>query len=364
MIWNSALLGTAVASIDSHGSATPGGPHRPHNKLTNPTSLPSTTLLLPYNELMRQFETMSTTQVDAHSSAGSLSPFPVELLTAIFCHLPSSSDVLSLASTCHHLQTIWQHNVVTIYPHTIKPTITCSHHARHLLFAQGGPTPESEITSAKDIIRMLRTQHAIDKAILGFEREIVRHVKTRGYRAEDYYGPDGVNGHPPHLTRTERLRFIRSYYTLWELLSIDDPIQRQSKLQTMSLKQLLYLCEISWLPDGLGPGEGVASTPEDLDSAPGSNSMIDQRQRIEEREKLSAMILASTKQMYQRIHGCEMELIWVIAMDEGFGDFLVMWDHWRSSLQEVICGRRSKEPPYKKEFLWELWEHSDDGEGA
>lgn len=38
------------------------------------------------------------------------------------------------------------------------------------------------------------------------------------------------------------------------------------------------------------------------------------------------------------------------------------WDHWQDSLKEVVCGRRSKEPPYKKDFHWELWEESSDEE--
>ncbi|KAL8996352.1 MAG: hypothetical protein Q9169_004118 [Polycauliona sp. 2 TL-2023] len=300
-----------------------------------------------------------TSQPHSPPTLSPLSTLPTELLTLIFIHLPTFTSILNLAPTSHALQTTWLHNVTPIYTHAIKPSITCPHHARHLLSTQGGPAPTSPITSAKDVMRIMRNKHAVEKAIVGFEREIVRHVKTRGIRAADYYGADALV-HPPYLTRTERARVIRSYYTLWGLLSVDGAMERRAKLKYTSLKNLLYLCEMSKLPDGLGPGERV---PSSLGGKFASTSETD-KQRIEERGALSGIILETTNQTYRDIHGYEMELIWVMAMDEGFGDFLVIWDHWRSSLQEVVCGRRSKEPPYKKHFHWELWEDSDDGEGA
>ncbi|KAL9607850.1 MAG: hypothetical protein Q9167_007273 [Letrouitia subvulpina] len=304
--------------------------------------------------------TLNTAQTSALRNSGFLSPFPVELLTVVFCHLPSFQDVFSLAFTCHWVRGVWLNNVATIYKLVARASITCEHHARTFLADQGGPAPESEITSAKDVVQILKAQKAVDKAILKFECQIVSKVKARGHRTEDYYGP-GVLQHPRYLTRTERPRFIRSYYQLWGLLTIDDPVERQARLQSMSLKQLLHLCEISWLPDGMGPGEEVTSFPRDPGFNPGSEPATYQ-QRIQAREALSKMVLEQTELTYQRIHGKDMESIWVIAMDEGYSDFLVMWDHWQSSLQEVVCGRRSKEPPYKKQFHWELWEDSSDEE--
>lgn len=81
----------------------------------------------------------------------------------------------------------------------------------------------------------------------------------------------------------------------------------------MSLKQLLYLCEISWLPNGMGPGQDVD---------PESEAVI-YEQRIQAREALSKRILEHTESTCRRIHGQDMELIWVIAMEEGYSDFLV-----------------------------------------
>ncbi|MCJ1471107.1 hypothetical protein MMC07_009755, partial [Pseudocyphellaria aurata] len=209
---------------------------------------------------------------------------------------------------------------------------------------QGGPAPESEITTARDVVQMMKNQNVIEKAMLEFEYQIVSKVKTRGHRAEDYYGP-GALRHPPYLTCTERPCFVRSYYQLWGSLTIDNPVERKARLQSMSLKQLIHLCEISWLPDGMGPGEEVASSPRDPGVDPGSDSATYQRQ-TQAREALSKMVLGLTELTYRRINGQDMELIWVIAMEEGYSDFLVMWDHWQSSLKEVVCGRRSKELPY------------------
>lgn len=304
--------------------------------------------------------TLSTAQTSALPASDFLTPFPVELVTLIFCHLPSFRDIFSLASTCHRVRDVWLKNLASIYKHVARTSITCEHHARMLLADQGGPALESEIISVKDVVQLMKNQNTIDKAILEFECQIVSRVKARGHRAEDYYGP-GALGHPPYLTRTERPRFIRSYYQLWGLLEIEDPVERQVRLQSMSLKQLLYLCEISWLPDGMGPGEEVTSSHRGPAVDPELESATYQ-QRIQAREALSKVIRELTELTYRRIHGQDMELIWVIAIDEGYDNFLVMWDHWRSSLQEVVCGRRSKEPPYKKHFHWELWEDSSDEE--
>ena len=124
----------------------------------------------------------------------------------------------------------------------------------------------------------------------------------------------------------------------------------------MSLKQLFQLCEISWLPDGLGPGEEEIST-----AGVGSRSMsANRQQQVEARRALSKLVLQMTGLKYQWIHGQDVEMIWVIAMDEGYQDFLVMWDHWQDSLKETVCGRWAKEPPYKKELHWDLWEDTSD----
>lgn len=293
--------------------------------------------------------TLSAAQPTRLANAGFFSPLSIELQTAVFCHLTSFQDVFSFASTCRQLQAIWLEGVTTIYRHVAKISIACEPHARTLLADQGGPAPKAGIGRISNVHQMMRNQSMVYKAITLFESEIVSEVRTRGLRAEEYYGP-GIYGHPPYLTRTERRRFIRSYYQLWGLLELDNLQQRQSRLHSVSLKQLLYLCEMSWLPNGMGPGEDVDS----------QRRPAIYQERVQARQELSKWILEHTESTYRRIHGQDMGLIWVNAMDEGYGDFLLMWDHWQKSLKEVVCGRRTREPPYKREMYLELWEDSPD----
>ncbi|CAF9934846.1 MAG: hypothetical protein HETSPECPRED_009379 [Heterodermia speciosa] len=295
----------------------------------------------------------STAPSSIAASSGSFSPLPAELLILVYSRLPSFQDVFSLASTCHRLQDIWLKNIATIYKPVARAAIPCEKYARILLADQGGPSPESEITTASDVARMIQNMQVVDQAIHQFESKIVSKVRARGHRTEDYYGA-GARRHPPYLTRTERPRFIRSYYRFWALLTIDDPVERQSRLQSMSFKQLLYLCEMSWPPKSMGPGEEAIKTPV----YPG----VTPAQRYQARRALSKLVVDHTESTYRRIHGKEMEAIWVIAMDEGYDNFLVMWDHWQSSLIDVVCSRRSREPPYKKEFHMELWDDSSEEE--
>ncbi|KAL8792514.1 MAG: hypothetical protein Q9195_004884 [Heterodermia aff. obscurata] len=300
--------------------------------------------------------TLWTAPASIAASSGSISPLPAELLTLVYCHLPSFYDVFSLASTCHRLRQVWLNHVSTIYKHVARAAITCEKHARILLANQGGPSPESEITMVSDVARMMQNMQAVDKAILQFESKIVRKiVRTRGHRTEGHYGP-GARRHPPYLTRTERPRFIRSYYRLWALLIIDDPVECQSRLQSMSLKQLLYLCAISWLPEGMGPGEETIESPV----SPGVTVGFEPAQRYQGRRALSDLVVEQTESTYRRIHGRGMGTSWVIAMNSGYDVFSVMWDHWQSILLDFVCSRPSEEPPYDREFHMELWE--DDSE--
>ena len=305
---------------------------------------------------MRPFPVQSR----AVGDCGSFSSFPVEILTVVFCHLPSFDDVLNLSSTCRQMRDVWSNSVATIYKHVVRASIPCERHARFLLADQGGSAPESEITATQDVVRMMRNMHVTETAILQFEDQIVRRVKARGHRTEDYYGA-GALQHPPYLTRTERPRFIRSYYQYWGLLTINNTTEWHSRLQSTSLKQLIRLCEISWLPDDIRPGEGAASFRRDQDDGPDSKTALTD-QRSQASEELSKMVSEQTERMYRRLHGQDMGLIWAYAIGEGYMNFLVMWDHWQSSLKEVVCARRMKEPPYKKVFHWELWEDSSDEE--
>ena len=63
--------------------------------------------------------------------------------------------------------------------HQIAPrSIPCERAARRFLVDQDGPDLGSPM-SAKDVVRMVRNANVIEKAILQFEREIVRRVRSK-----------------------------------------------------------------------------------------------------------------------------------------------------------------------------------------
>ena len=297
----------------------------------------------------------------ATAGCGSFSSFPVEVLTSLYCQFSSLWEVLIFSYTCHHIRDVWLHNVVTIYKHVGRASIPCERHARNFLAVQGGPAPDAQMTSAKDVVQMMRNMHTVEKTIVSFEREIVCNVKCHSHRPEDYYGA-GARRHPPHLTQTERRRFIRSYYQVWSLMLVDNNNEWTSRLQRTSLKQLLYLNEISWLPYivavgddfmQLSQGSIATSSRQSTDEAPSFQNRL---------QALCKTIGEQTEQTYRRLHGESRGPLWVYAIDEGYMNFLVMWDHWQSSLKELVCGTRSKAPPYQKDFHWEFWEDSSDDE--
>jgi len=234
------------------------------------------------------------------SRSSTFSSFPVELLTSVSCHLPSFREVFILSSTCRQLRDVWLDNVAIIDNHVARDSILCERHGRNFLAAQGGPSPGSEITSAKDAVRMMKNRHVIDMTLLQFECQIVHRVKARGHRAEDYYGAGAVQ-HPSYLTRTERPRFIRSYYQLWGLMKVN-PAEWRSRPQYMTLKQLLHLREMSRLPDSIGRGEEMVPPPQHPDAESDSHFTIND-QRSKERNALSKMISEQTKKTYRDIRG-------------------------------------------------------------
>ena len=50
----------------------------------------------------------------------------------------------------------------------------------------------------------------------------------------------GAHQHPSTLTCTERPRFIRSSYTLWGMMKLNDAFKWRSKLESMILKQSFH----------------------------------------------------------------------------------------------------------------------------
>ena len=180
---------------------------------------------------------------------------------------------------------------------------------------------------------------------------------------EKCYGP-GARKHPPNLTRRERRRFTRSYYQLWGLMKMD-PDKWQSRLESMILKQLYEVYEISHIWQSIGREE-VRPYRVFAYAQPGSVSAINQ-QRSKERVDLGERIWQYIEQIFQRFYHKEADNFWVVDVPyEGAHGFLVMWDHWQPSQKFFLCGGQQTVPPTKRPSFEEqkqyLWEDSSDDE--
>ena len=109
---------------------------------------------------------------------GPLSSIPAELIIRIFCLLPSFSDIFALAAACRRFRSVWTENVTAIYRHVAPRSIPCERHARNFLPDQGRPSSECHALSARDVVCIVRNSCVVGKAILQFEREIVRKVRS------------------------------------------------------------------------------------------------------------------------------------------------------------------------------------------
>lgn len=103
---------------------------------------------------------------------------PPEVAINIFRQLPSFSDVFALSAVCCRLRHLWLKSVNPIYNQIAPRSILCERAARRFLVDQDGPGLGSPM-SAKDVVRMVRNAGVIENAILQFEREIVRRVRSK-----------------------------------------------------------------------------------------------------------------------------------------------------------------------------------------
>lgn len=117
----------------------------------------------------------------ANNRNGPLLSVPIELMTKTFCLLSSFFDILALAATCSRLRRIWTTNVTSIYSQVAPGSIPCERYARSFLADQGGPAIDVPTLSTRDVLCIVRNSYMIEKAILHFEREIVRRVKSTFY---------------------------------------------------------------------------------------------------------------------------------------------------------------------------------------
>ena len=191
-------------------------------------------------------------------------------------------------------------------------------------------------------------------------------IKFEGgaFGGEKIYGPRGARKrcHPPNLTRTERPRFIRAYYQLWGMMKLD-PAKWQSRFESMTLKRLYELCEMTHLQQSIGREEVIRAHPPPC--SPSYLSLL--KERSKERVALEKRIWQHIEHLYQRVHEGEPESIWGIKqpeslwgtyeLEEGAYGFLVIWDHWQGCLKQVVLGLRPvgqcTEPDFVKQYIWD-----------
>lgn len=168
-----------------------------------------------------------------------------------------------------------------------------------------------------------------------------------GFPLAEVYGA-GTRRHPPHLTKAERRRFVRTYYQLWGLMKLDVAQSQAARLEAMTLKQLYHLCEMSMLTQNIGREEDVP-VPLDLRQNPDSTAAIDHR-RSKERRALAARIWKHLEQTFLHIHHEDADYVWLYAKEDGFLSSVVIWDHWQTCLKEVVCGRQVAAPSPRPDF--------------
>lgn len=314
---------------------------------------------------------MRSEPVRAAGKAGEtcLSLLPEEIISEIFCLLPSFTDIFNLASSCTRLKRMWKSSVTLIYHSVAQRRIPCLRQARCFLTDQGGPSVDSPTITTENVSQMVRNAHTIEKAILQFEKEIVCRVEGKaysliqnrprnsdqqaacGHSAKKYYG-EGARRHPKTLTSTERPRFIRSYYQLWSMMTIDAE-EWQPRLDTMSLKQLYYLCEMSKLTQSIGREE-IVPAPQFPNADPDLAIAINSG-RSKKRIALDERIWGHITRVYQRVYHREAEWPWIFTKEEGYLWFIVIWDHWQPSLKSIVCSSRQS---FEQMHLWD--DTSDD----
>lgn len=134
-----------------------------------------------------------------------------------------------------------------------------------------------------------------------------------------------------------------------------DAAEWQSRLESMTLKQLYHLCEMSKLTQSVGREE-VVPAPRHPDVPPDSVHAINSG-RSEKRVTLEKRTWEHIEHTYQRVHHREAEDPWIHTKHEGYLWFIVMWDHWQACLREVVCGRRPMDPSpdasFEKQYLWD-----------
>jgi len=155
----------------------------------------------------------------------------------------------------------------------------------------------------------------------------------------------GGRRHPPTLTRNERLRFIRSWYQFWCLLDLD-AAGLQSALHDIPLQQLFYLEEMARISEHSTQRGG----PVPATTYQSMSTKINPRHIPRECCSLGWAIQKHIEDTYESIHHRTLHAPILDAIEDGFRNFVVMFDHYQPSLKEIVCG--GPRWALEKQHLW------------
>ncbi|THC93150.1 hypothetical protein EYZ11_007359 [Aspergillus tanneri] len=159
---------------------------------------------------------------------------PTEVIVSIFTALPSFSDVAWFAATGRRYHRVWNNYAYLIYQQIAPRTIPCRRHARVLLADQGGPHASVTNLSFPHVLQLIRNAAILDRSAKDFNK----HHRQRVYELPPF------PPNRPHLSPTERPRFIRGLYQLWGLVLQDNPEKRKQRIHEIKLKDLLVVRDL------------------------------------------------------------------------------------------------------------------------
>ena len=159
------------------------------------------------------------------------------------------------------------------------------------------------------------------------------------------YCCSGERGHPPVLTRTERPRFISSYYTIWSMMKLDFS-EWESRLEHMTLKQLYFLHEMTNLTQSIGREEAI----------PNWNTTPINCGRSQKRITLGKRAWRQIQDVSERVLNRDALDPQYHAKNKGFRWFVVMWDHYQPRLRDMMVhqwvGAMRLSLDVQKRYLW------------
>jgi hypothetical protein len=144
------------------------------------------------------------------------------------------------------------------------------------------------------------------------------------------------------------------------MMQSNDDSKWLSMLESMTLKQLYRLFEMTHLRQSIGQGEETNPTPWFADEHSDSVHSI----RSKERGAINAQVWKRIQNISARVFHDDAPHCGSYSKHTGFGGFIVMWDPWQDYFKDRICHESTRpaelepSPAFEKQYLWD--DSSDD----